>query len=787
MNRRLAPLVLLLAGCAANQQTALPPPAPSPAPVLFAPPPAEAASPSPSRTDGSAPGLAGYSASAAATELGWEGKLRAMPSTDRLRESMRRLTARPHHLGSPYDKDNAEWILARFREAGLDAHIEEFRVLFPTPKKRLVEMVAPVKLTARLDEPEVPGDPTSGQKSEQLPTYNAYSIDGDVTGPLVYVNYGLVKDYEELDRLGVSVKGAIVIARYGESWRGVKPKIAAEHGAVGCILYSDPRDDGYFVEDVYPAGPAKNTWGVQRGTVADQASTYTGDPLTPGVGSTPDARRLPLSEAKGITKIPVLPISYGDAQPLLAQLKGPMAPKQARGGLPIPYHVGPGPARVHLVVQSSWDQKPLYDVIGRVAGTSAADEWIVRGNHHDAWVNGAEDPVSGQIALLEEVRAIGELMKQGWRPRRTLVFAAWDGEEEGLLGSTEWAETHADELTRHAAVYVNTDGNGRGTLRAAGSHSLEHVVNAVARDVEDPETKMPVGKRGRLSAIARAESPEDRTEIRDREDTRLGALGGGSDYTAFLDHLGVASLHLGFGGEDEDGIYHSIYDDFSWFTRFSDVDFVYGRALAQTAGTLVLRLADAEVLPLEFTALADAVAKYQKNLEKELKKKQDEVRERNKQLDEGVFRATFDPRHPKGPPPREEVPPYINFAPLENATDALKESAKREEKAMGLLMPRVSEPKLAPLVASVNRSLIESERRLTSEAGLLRRPWYRHMIYAPGIYSGYEARPIPGVAEGIEQKHYLEAEAEVVRAAAALRAEAALLDAVSAEVDAALR
>ncbi len=784
MNRPFGVLALVLAACAADQEAVAPPPPPVQAPPPPLPPGPTA--PEPAAVSRVAP-LLGYSPQSEDAELAWEAKARAVPSPDRMRDAMKRLSARPHHVGSPYDKDNAEWILARFREAGLDAHIEQFDVLFPTPKRRKVEMLAPAHFTAKLDEPPVKGDPTSGQKAEQLPTYNAYSIDGDVTAPLVYVNYGIPKDYEELDRLGVSVKGAIVIARYGASWRGVKPKVAAEHGAVGCILYSDPRDDGYFVEDVYPEGPMRSASGVQRGSVADLMSVSPGDPLTPGVGATPGAARLPLSQAKSITKIPVLPISYGDAQPLLAELRGPMAPKLARGALPIPYHVGPGPALVHLVVQSSWEQKPIYDVIGRIPGTTAEGQWILRGNHHDAWVNGADDPVSGQVALLEEVRAAGELLKQGWRPRRTILYAAWDGEEPALLGSTEWGEAHADELRQHAAVYVNSDNSGRGVLRASGSHSLERTLNLVARNVVDPETEMSVWNRHQLWAIAGAETPEDRAEIRDRADFRLGAIGAGSDYAVFVNHLGVASIDLAFGGEDHEGIYHSVYDDFSWYSHWSDKDFIYGRALAQVAATLVVRLADADVLPFEFTALADAVAKYQKNLEKELKKKQDDVKERNRQIDDGVFRATFDPRRPTVCPPKEEVPPFINFAPLSNATDALRESAKREAKAVAGLMLRADDPKLAPLVASVNRSLLESERRLTSDAGLLRRPWYRHMLYAPGVYSGYEARPIPGVAEGIEQKHYLEAEAEVVRAAEVLRAETALLDALSAEVEAGLR
>src|SRR5437899_9555173 len=334
--------------------------------------------------------LRGYTAAGAKAEREWEAKFRAIPSPDSLREYMRRLSARPHHVGSPYDKDNAEWILAKFKSFGLDARIETFDVLFPTPKERVVELVAPTTFRAMLQEPPVPGDPTSSQQAEQLPTYNAYSIDGDVTAPLVYVNYGVPADYERLERMGVSVKGAIVIARYFGSWRGIKPKVAAEHGAVGCIIYSDPRDDGYFEDEVFPEGPMRNENGVQRGSVLDMP-TYPGDPLTPGVGAKGDVKRLAIKDAPTITKIPVLPISYGDAKPLLAALKGRMAPPDFRGALPISYHIGPGPAKVHLKVMSNWDIKPVYDVIARIPGTESPDQWIVRGNHHDGWVNGAED------------------------------------------------------------------------------------------------------------------------------------------------------------------------------------------------------------------------------------------------------------------------------------------------------------------------------------------------------------------------------------------------------------
>jgi len=745
--------------------------------------------------DGSQAVLAGYSPRASQSEREWEAKFRAVPDPANLREYMRRLSARPHHVGSPYDKDNAEWILAHFKEWGLDAHIERFDVLFPAPKVRVLEMLAPTKFTAKLEEPGLAVDPTSNQKSEQLPTYNAYSIDGDVTAPLVFVNYGLPEDYEKLDRLGVSVKGAIVIAKYLRSWRGVKPKVAAEHGAIGCIIYSEPEDDGYTRDNVFPMGPMRPADGVQRGSVMDFASNSPGDPLTPGVGATPDAKRLALKDAKSITKIPVLPISYGDAQPLLAALAGPMAPDEWRGSLPIPYHVGPGPAQVHLKVAFNWDIKPVYDVIAKIPGSVAPDEWIIRGNHHDAWVNGAEDPLSGQSSLLEEARALSLLLKQGWKPRRTIIYCAWDGEEPMLLGSTEFAETHADELREHAAVYINTDGNNRGVLNMGGSHSLEQFINGVARDIEDPETKMTVWQRAQLTKIAQAKSEDDRPqsrkearkELRQRGDLRIEALGSGTDYTAFLDHLGIATLNLEYEGEDEQGIYHSIYDDFYWYTHFSDTDFVYGQALAQTIGTSVMRLADAEVLPFDFVDLADTVEMYTKNLEKLLTDKQEEFRERNQELDEGMFKATFDPRRPTDAPAREEIPPHLNFAPMQNAVDSLTRSAKHYQQALAQKEASLGDDAFAGKLGALNRELIESERRLTNADGLPRRPWYKHLLYAPGVYTGYGVKTVPGVREGIEQKRYAEADQEIVRVSKALEDEAALIESAARELEGAGR
>src|SRR5579864_7797022 len=726
--------------------------------------------------------LVGYSPRSSQTERDWESKFRAIPDPANLRENMRRLSAHPHHVGSAYDKDNAEWILSRFKEWGLDAHIETFDVLFPTPKLRVLEMTEPTKFTAKLEEPAIAIDPTSNQKSEQLPTYNAYSIDGDVTGPLVFVNYGLPEDYEKLERLGISVKGAIVIAKYYQSWRGVKPKVAAEHGAIGCLIYSEPHDDGYTVDDVFPKGPMRNPDGVQRGSVMDFASSNPGDPLTPGFVADAEHKRLSVSEAKSITKIPVLPISYGDAQPLLAALRGPMAPEKWRGTLAIPYHIGPGPAKVHLKVAFNWDIKPVYDVIAKIPGTVAPDEWVICGNHHDAWVNGAEDPISGQAPLLEEARALGTLLKQGWKPRRTIIYCAWDGEEPMLLGSTEWVEAHADELRQKAAVYINTDGNDRGLLNMGGSHSLEQFINGVARDIEDPETKLSVWQRLQLSKIAEAKSADERKELRQRTDLRINALGSGTDFTGFLDHLGIATLDLGYGGEDEQGIYHSIYDDFYWYTHFSDYDFVYGRALSQTIGTSVMRLADAQILPLDFVDFADTLQKYTKDLEKLLTDKQEEIRERNQELDEGVFKATLDPRRPTVAPAPEDIPPHLNFAPMQNAGDALARSAEHYRRALSNRQADLDRSQPESLLA-LNQRLIESERKLTNDDGLPRRPWYKHLLYAPGIYSGYGVKTVPGVREGIEQKYYAEADQEIARVAKALEDEAAVIDAAAEKLE----
>jgi len=719
--------------------------------------------------------LRGYTTEHSTAEVTWEQKFRALPDPARVRDDMQRLSARPHHVGSPYDKDNAEWLLAQLKSYGLDAKIEMFDTLFPTPKLRTLELLGPTKFVAKLEEPTIAVDPTSDQHKEQLPTYNAFSGDGDVTAPLVYVNYGAPADYEQLEAMGVSVKGAIVIARYGQTWRGIKPKVAAEHGAVGCIIYSDPRDDGYFTGVPYPDGAARPADGVQRGSVMDMV-VYPGDPQTPGVGAVPGAKLIPLAEVQTIMKIPVLPISYNDAKPFLEALGGQVVPETWRGGLPFTYKVGPSVAKAHLALAFNWDRKPLYDVIARIPGSTYPDQWVIRGNHHDGWVNGAEDPLSGTSAELEEARGLGELVKQGWRPQRTIIYCFWDGEEPGLLGSTEWAETHADELSQHAVAYFNSDGNGRGYFRAEGSQSLENFVDGVTKDIDDPETKMSVSKRERLVDISRA-ATDARAEVRSRADQRMPALGSGSDYTVFIHHLGIASVNLSYGGEDESsGQYHSIYDDFYFYSHFLDTDFVYGRALAQTAGTLMMRMADADAIPYQFVDFADTIRTYVGEVKKLADTMRVQAKERNTEIAEGVYQALRDPKNVSVTPPTLEVPPYFNFAPLDQASDDLTAAAAAYDKAYAAHATSAA--------AALNPQIIQAERVLLDPEGLPKRPWFKDMMYAPGLYTGYGVKTLPAVREAIEQKEWKEIDGQIARTAAAVEREASLLKEATRTLDA---
>jgi N-acetylated-alpha-linked acidic dipeptidase len=698
--------------------------------------------------------LMGFTAAGSEQQRALESRFDAVLKPQNLRDWMKRLSARPHHVGSAYDKDNAEFIAGLLRSWGYDTSIEEFQVLFPSPKSRLVEMTLPEKFTLKLNEPALKEDSTSGQQNEQLPTYNAYSVDGDVTGPLVYVNYGVPADYEELEKRGIDVKGKIVISRYGGSWRGIKPKVAAEHGAVGCIIYSDPRNDGFYQGDVYPKGAWRSEDGVQRGSVMDMP-LYPGDPLTPGIGATKTAKRIEIRDARTLTKIPVLPISYADALPLLKNLDGAVVPDAWRGSLPVTYHFGGGSPTVHMKLAFNWDTKSIYDVVAKMRGAELPDEWVIRGNHHDGWVNGAADPISGQVAMLEEARAVAELTKSGWKPKRTIVYCAWDGEEEGLLGSTEFAETHADELKQKAAVYINTDGNGRGFLGIGGSHTLEKFINEVAKSVPDPETKMNVWERMRAQQIVNG-SANDRKDAKERTDLRIDALGSGSDFTPFLQHLGIASMNIGFGGEDGGGSYHSIYDSFDHYVRFGDPNFAYGVALAKVCGHAVLRLADADTLPFEFTNFADTVNTYLNEVVKLTDTMRDDTRTANDIISNGMLLAVQDPTQKYVMPKPKDTVPFLNFAPLQNAVARLNESAKRFQKAS------VGKTLSAGDRRQLDLALINSERSMTSGDGLPRRGWFKHEIYAPGFYTGYGVKTLPSVREAIEQRDWKEASEQIM-------------------------
>jgi N-acetylated-alpha-linked acidic dipeptidase len=685
--------------------------------------------------------LRGFTTDRMSQQRQLEESFRAVPSPERLREHLRTLSAKPHWAGGPGSREVADYAVAQLKSYGLNAWIEEHEAYMPLPLERVVRLVAPGQYELKLAEPAIAADADSSD-SGQLPTYNAYSADGDVTAELVYVNYGTPEDYERLDQLGISVKGKIVLARYGRSWRGIKPKVAWEHGAVGCIIYSDPRDDGYFAGDVYPKGAFRPELGAQRGSVMDMP-VHPGDPLTPGWGSEKGGRKLPVTESKTILKIPVLPIGYADALPLLQALEGPVAPEPWRGALPLTYHVGPGPARVHIRLKFDWQQRPLYNVIARIDGATFPDEWIIYGNHHDAWVNGAHDPTSGAVVVLETARGFSELVKKGWKPQRTLIFALWDGEEWGLLGSTEWAEKHGSELKEKAVAYINSDSNGKGWLGAGGSHSLQQLVNEVARDVNDPRTSAPVLNEARAQAI-KATPDAEKQEAESDPSLRIAPLGSGSDYTAFLQHLTIASLNIGYGGEDNGGVYHSIYDSFVWYTRFSDGDFTYGRALAQTAGTLLMRLADAPVLPFQFTDYASTLDRYVAEIQKLQAGKADRA----------------------------------DLAPLQSAVGRLKTSAAAYESALA----RLSSANASALTAraeelrAVNKLLFTSERRFALEAGLPRRNWFRHAIYAPGFYTGYGVKTLPALREGIEEGQWPEAKAAVPLIAQAVEAVAAQVD-----------
>ena len=675
-----------------------------------------------------------------------EAKFDALLNADNLNSWMKYLTAQPHHVGSPYDKKVVDFVAAKFKEWGYQVRIEKFDVLFPTPKLRLVEMLAPTTYKASLTEPPVKGDPYSDQTKEALPGYNAFSVDGDVTADLVFVNYGIPEDYVELERRGISVEGKIVIAKYAGSWRGIKPKLAAEKGAIGCLIYSDPEDDGYYRGDVYPKGPFKNEYGIQRGSVMDMPMAP-GDPLTPGYGATDDAVRIDIKEANTLTKIPVLPISYHDALPLLTALEGPVVPNSWKGALPITYHIGPGPAKVHLKLEFNWELKPAYDVIATMKGSTLPDEWVIRGNHHDAWVHGANDPISGLVALMEEARVVGDLVKQGHQPKRTMMYCAWGAEEQGLLGSTEWVETHAKELKEKVVAYINTDGTGAGFLNAGGSHTLEMFFDEISKSVMDPVMNVSVFER--RNALEKVKNNTSWAHY------KLGALGSGSDYSPFFQHLGIASFNMGFGGESSGGEYHTMYDSYQHYKRFKDPNFQYGVTLAKVAGRTSLRLANAHILPFEFTHFTSVVKKYANEVINLAGSLREDANRHNMLINNGTYALASNPKNNLKVPEKKASVPYFNFAPLDNALIILTAQSDNFTKTVNNRSLSYNSRR------NLNTILRNMERALTREHGLPKRPWYKHHIYAPGFYTGYGVKTLPGVREAIEQSEFEQVQAQI--------------------------
>jgi len=698
---------------------------------------------------------------------------------------LKHMASGPNHVGSAHNKANADWVLERFKAWGWDARIETFNILYPTPVSQSLQLLGERPFAASLTERAIPGA-EGADDPDVLPSYLAYQGDGDVTAPLVYVNYGMPDDYEALKRLGVSVEGKIVIVRYGGGWRGLKPKLAQEHGALGCIIYSDPQQDGYGMGDPYPEGGARPAQSVQRGSVVDM-SLYPGDPLTPGIGATDNAVRLKREDAASILKIPAVAISYGDAHIFLASLKGGVVPAGWRGGLPITYHVGGTEASTaRLVVKSDWSMKTIHNVVATMKGSEHPDQWVLRGNHRDAWVYGAADPLAGHVALLAEAQAIGRLAAQGYRPKRTLVYLSWDAEEAGIIGSTEWVEAHASELKAKAVAYVNTDNLERGLLRVEGSHSYERLVNQVANDVTDPDTGVSLAARWRAAlrvagarpgadpgAKARSEAAAD-----PMRDLAISPLGSGSDYAGFIGHLGIPSIHLGFDGEGaSDGVYHSAYDSFDHFVRFGDPGLAYSGALAKVTGRMVLRLADADLPVQRFQNFATALVTYNGELKALAKRKRDEQLGQKSLLSADLFRVGDGPDGRRNPPTALAPVPDFDFAPLDRAVAELTRSAQALDAAI--------EKSGAALSRSAKARLFESLRAvdqgLASELGLPERPWFRNLIYAPGRFTGYGAKTLPAVREAIEEERWSDAHRYIPLTAAVIDTYAATLDRAAAQ------
>ena len=672
-------------------------------------------------------GIRGFTPQRSAQQVELEKSFLQSPTADRARLDMWALTSEPRVAGTPEDYRSAQFVLEQFRLAGLEAEIVEYEVLLPMPREIKVDLIAPMERKGPTPEggwtrEGKPADPRA------IPGFNAYSPSGDVTAEVVYANYGLPEDYEDLRDMGVDVAGKIVLVRYGKCFRGVKTYVAERQGVAGVLIYSDPDDDGYRQGDPFPKGPWRPPSGVQRGSIL-YLTDYAGDPLTPFVAATKNARRLPAKEVTTLPRIPTTPISYEDAAPILENLSGPVAPNSWQGALPFTYHVGPGASKVHLKLEMDFRTRPIWNVIAKIPGATRPDEWVVLGNHRDAWVYGAVDAASGTAPLLAVGRGLGELLTKGWRPQRTIILGSWDGEEFGLIGSTEWVEEHAEELSRKAVAYLNMDSGVAGSLFGASAvPSLSRLIREVADEVKDPATGQSVyavwsresSKIRRGSGIPYAVL--NSTLASEAQGARVGSLGSGSDYTPFLQHQGVPSLDLSFGGPY--GVYHSIYDNFDWMQKFGDPQFKYSVAAAQIFGLLGLRLAEADLVPMDFSDYAEALRAHLEQLEKEHKQER---------------RVNFEATH-------------ASLARFNNAARTLQSEMARAT-TRGPLTPKQAD--------AANRALMDVERAFLLEKGLPGRPWFRHAFYAPGVYTGYSAVIFPGVREAAAKKDWHAAQREL--------------------------
>jgi len=655
-----------------------------------------------------------------AAETATETQFLSVPDSKLAEENLRILTKVPHMAGTVEDKATADYVARKFREAGLDTEIVEYKVWMNYPLEISVDMTAPAGVEMHGPTREhVANDPYQDDPRVVMP-FNGMSPSGDVEAEVVYANYGTPEDFEKLDRMKIDVRGRIVLVRYSQNFRGVKVFIAQERHAAGVIIYSDPADDGWRRGDKYPDGPWRPDTGIQRGSVGYMFE-FPGDPTTPGVASVPSlpaSQRISPLDSAQMPKIPATPLSYHDAWPILEHLGGPDSPRDWQGSLPFTYHVGPGPARVKMHLRQDYQFRTLWNVIARVPGNELPDDWVIAGNHRDAWVYGAVDPNSGTAAMLEAVRGVGELLKAGWKPKRTLLFCSWDGEEEGLIGSTEWVEQHEAEL-RNASAYFNMDVAVSGSrFGASAVPSLKQFLRDVTKVVPSPKGGTVYEawqKSSQTESLAATQSPSEIVAENHRmpvaqvkADVPVGDLGSGSDYTAFLQHLGIPSTDISSSGPY--GVYHSAFDNFAWFKKFGDPDFVYEQEMARVFGLEAVRMADADVLPYDYDEYGKEVEAY---------------------LDAARKRAT------------EKLGVHaLDF-------DAVNAAARHFELAGTKILARQKTP--PPDASRLNQALLNAERALLLPHGLPHRPWFRHVIFAPGEYTGYAAVVIPGVNEALDK------------------------------------